>query len=277
VSAGENGMKEHLLELVANKSGLNTKVNTVREYLQAYALRIMHDAGVFRSTAFVGGTALRLLYALPRFSEDLDFSLTEAGVPSYTFGDLIATVKQEFNFAGYSASIRYDDEKTVQSAFVKFDGLLFEAGISPHKNQTFSIKIEIDTNPPAGAVLKTDIVNTYFPISFLSYDPASLLAGKTHALLNRKYTKGRDFFDLGWYLSRWKDIMPNMVFLTNALEQTGWTGPFPTADTWREYLHTVVSRTDWNTVKRDVENFLENPRDMEVFSKENLLRLLKVS
>ena len=204
-------MRDYVLELVATKTGFNAKLNIMREYLQAYILRIMQDNGVFRSTAFLGGTALRFLYNLPRFSEDLDFSLT--GNKHYTFADLVVKIKQELKLAGYDISVSYNDEKTVQYAMVKFDKLMYEAGISPHKEQKFSIKIEVDTNPPEGAGLKTDIVNKYFPISFLSYDIPSLFAGKFHALLSRKYTKGRDFFGLGWYLSRWKDISPNINLL----------------------------------------------------------------
>lgn len=268
-------MKEYVLELVAARTGFNEKLNSMREYLQAYILRIIHDEGVFRSTAFLGGTALRFLYKLPRFSEDLDFSLT--GDKQYTFVDLVAKIKQELKLAGYDISISYNDEKTVQYALINFENLMYEAGISPHREQKFSTKIEIDTNPPQGAVLKTDIVNIYFPLSFLSYDIPSLFAGKLHALLNRKYTKGRDFFDLGWYLSRWKDISPNITLLQNALKQTSWEGEMPSERTWRDFLYTVVEKTDWQRVKQDVENFLENPSDMKIFTKENVLNLVKGS
>ncbi len=74
----------------------------------------------------------------------------------------------------------------------------------------FLIKLKVDTNPPAGAKLKTEEENKFFPVAFWAYDISSLFAGKINAILCRNYTKGRDFFDLGWYLSRWKDIEPNM-------------------------------------------------------------------
>lgn len=268
-------MKDYVLELAAQQSGLNAKRNIMREYLQAYALRVMRDHGVFRTTAFLGGTALRFLHDLPRFSEDLDFSLTDRAKPAYTFVELIAKLKQEFVLAGYAVSVAYNDEKTVQSAFIKFDDLLFEAGLSPHKDQKFSIKIEIDTKPPAGAGYRTDIINKYFPVSFLSHDLSSLFAGKMNALLSRTYTKGRDFFDLGWYLSRFKGLAPNMTLLSNGLKQTGWSGAVVTENNWRDCLHEVVERAEWGKVRQDVENFLETPGDAEVFSKENVLRLLE--
>lgn len=266
-------MKDYLLDLVGKQSGYNTKLNAMREYLQAYTLRIMHDQGVFRTTAFLGGTALRFLYGLPRFSEDLDFSLVKKD--EHCFTALIKKVKEELSLSGYNVTATCDEERTVCNSFIKFEGLLYEAGLSPLKSQKFSIKIEIDTNPPEGAVLKTDIINKYFPIAFLSYDLPSLFAGKTHALLSRKYTKGRDCFDLGWYLSRWKDLAPNFTLLENALRQTGWQKEIPSAKTWKKIVAGVVRGIDWKKVTQDVENFLENSRDLEIFTKENILMLLE--
>ncbi len=266
-------MKDYVLELVSEKTGYNVKLNIMREYLQALILRIMHDKRVFRSTAFLGGTALRFLYGLPRFSEDLDFSITEK--KQFIFADLIVEIKKELELAGYNISIDYNDEKIVQYAMIKFEQLMYEAQISSRREQIFSIKIEMDTNPPEGANLRTNIVNKYFLVSFLSYDVPSLLAGKLHALLSRKYIKGRDYFDLVWYLSRWKNIIPNISLLQNALTQTGWKREMPTADTWRDFLYGTVRALDWHDVENDVKNFLENPSDMDIFTKSNLLHLIK--
>lgn len=266
-------MKDYALELISKQNGFNTKLNIMREYLQAYILRILHDEGLFRTTAFLGGTALRFLYGLPRFSEDLDFSVVKDGPQQ--FSSLFKKVKDELVLSGYDISASYSQEKAVQSALIKFERLMYEAGLSPLKKQKFSIKVEFDTNPPEGAGLKTQIVNKYFPISFLSYDEPSLFAGKLHALLSRKYTKGRDFFDLGWYISRWKNLSPNILFLNNALKQTGYRGAMPTETNWREIIYEVVKKIDWPKVKQEVENFLERPSDMNVFTRENILGLLK--
>lgn len=266
-------MKDYCMELIAAQKSSTAKYNAMREYLQTYVLRIMHDKRVFQSTAFVGGTALRFLYRLPRFSEDLDFSLHKK--PNYSFTDLMNVIKKEIILAGYKADISYDKTKTVQSAFVKFSELMHEAKLSPLKNQKFSIKVEIDTKPPKGAVLTTQIVNKFFPIAFLSYDLSSMFAGKIHALLTRKYTKGRDFFDIAWYLSRFKTLTPNFKLLHNALTQTGYTKKMPGESDWRTYLSRIIEKADWKKVYGDVVNFLENPKDMEIFSKENVLKLLR--
>ncbi|PJA61910.1 MAG: hypothetical protein CO162_03810 [bacterium (Candidatus Ratteibacteria) CG_4_9_14_3_um_filter_41_21] len=266
-------MRDYVLELANKQTGFNAKLNMMREYLQAYILRILHDEGVFRTTAFLGGTALRFIYGLPRFSEDLDFSLSNG--EKYSFVKLIKKMKEELRLAGYEVTISYNEKKIVQHAFFQFEGLTYEAGISSHPQQKISIKIEIDTNPPKGAVLRTHIFNKYFPIAFLSYDLSSLFAGKVSALLSRKYTKGRDFFDLGWYLSHWKDISPNIVLLQNALKQVKWKEKIPTETNWRNYLYRVVKEADWRKVRKDIENFLENPSDVNIFTQENVLNLIK--
>jgi predicted nucleotidyltransferase component of viral defense system len=265
-------MRDYALEIVSEQKGANAKLNVLREYLQAYILRIMSDCGVFNTTSFIGGTALRFLYGLPRFSEDLDFSIINER--DYSFLDLISKIKNELILTGYEVAVSYNDKKTVQHAFVKFGELMYEAKISPVKSQKLSIKIEVDTNSPQGAFLKTKVVNKYFPLAFLSYDIASLFSGKLHALLSRGYTKGRDLYDLGWYLSKWNDLSPNIKLLQNALSQTGYKDELPDHKNWKKILKQAVEKTDWSKVEQDVRNFLENPKDLDVFTKENILSLI---
>lgn len=266
-------MKEQALYLAGKQTGQSSKFNSLREYVQAYMLRILHDAGLFRSTAFVGGTALRFLHDVPRFSEDLDFS--HAKGDAVKFVPLLKKIEAELVLAGYAVAVSYKNEKAVASAFVRFPGLLHEAGLSPHQNQNLSVKIEIDTNPPEGAVLRTAVVNKYFPIAFFAYDLPSLFAGKLNAVLCRRYVKGRDFFDLGWLLSRWPELAPNMELLRNGLLQMHWQGPMPDQDHWRHVISRAVEKADWKKVVQDAQNFLEKPSDMDIFSKENILQLLK--
>ena len=241
-------MKDFCLELASKQAGFNAKLNIMREYLQSYALRTLQDDGAFRSMAFVGGTALRFLHALPRFSEDLDFSL-EGKKNTRPFPVIIKKIKEEFILAGYDVTVTYNDEKTVQHAFLKFEGLMHEAGISPHKDQRLSIKIEIDTRPPEGAIMETKIVNKYFPLSFLSYDLSSLFAGKFHALLSRKYTKGRDFFDIVYLMSKTE---PDLEFLKVRMN-------IGSKKELLARLKTRMKELDLKLLARDVEPFLFDP------------------
>jgi len=265
-------MKDYALQLVSSRTGHEEKLNCLREYLQAYILRILFDDGFFDYSAFVGGTALRFLYRIPRFSEDLDFSVT--GKRLYPLEPGMLRLKRELNISGYNVTIKYNDSKTVQYAMIGFVGIMFEAGISPHRNQKLSIKIDIDTQPPEGAVPTTHISDIFFPMAYVTYDLPSLFAGKLHALLCRSYMKGRDFFDLGWYLSRWPDLAPNIFLLHNALRQTGWEESFPTEDDWRIRLYQVVESADWDLVRKDVTPFLVRPADLNIFTRENVLQLL---
>lgn len=252
-------MKDYCLTLAARQPNYNAKLNTMREYLQANILRALQERGFFRTTAFVGGTALRFLYDLPRFSEDLDFSLISPA--NYEFTALVTQVKDELSRAGYGVEAKYNDRKTVVNAFFKFKGLLFEAGLSPLKSQNFSVKLEIDTKPPAGGATQTRMVNKFFPVTFLTFDLPSLFAGKIHALLTRPYARGRDYFDLSWYLSRNKGLEPNFTLLKNALTQTRYEKEFPQNGNWREVLLRALKEADWAVIRNDVRNFLENPKD----------------
>jgi predicted nucleotidyltransferase component of viral defense system len=138
-------MKDHVLELVAKKSGFNVKLNLMREYLQFYILRIMHDEGVFRYTAFLGGTALRFLHGLPRYSEDLDFSCVHKA--TYTFSDLMKKVKEELVLAGYSVEVVCSKNKVVNNAFVKFEGLMYRQGFLLLKIRNSRLRLRLIRTP----------------------------------------------------------------------------------------------------------------------------------
>lgn len=266
-------MKDFLLALAGESADSVQGRNISREYLQARILHGLQRTGAFLPLAFHGGTALRFLYGLRRFSEDLDFALEN---PSSNF-DLqyyLKKLREMFISEGYKLEIRSNLDKTVQSAFLKFQGLPYELGFSPYKNENLSIKIEVDTHPPAGAVLANTIVRKYFFLNLHHHDRASLLAGKIHALLSRKFTKGRDLYDLLWYLSdpNWPE--PNFVFLKNALIQTGWEKDIPDERNWRAILVEEISSLDWKKIGTDVKPFLEEKDGGLFLTKDNLISIL---
>ena len=149
-----------------------------------------------------------------------------------------------------------------------------EAGISPHANQKLNLKLEIDTNPPERFQTDTSLINEYFPVALNHHDKSSFIAGKCHAILQREWTKGRDFFDLLFYLNKWEDIEPNYRYLNNALNQTGYEGDKITEENWRTALLEKVNEVSWPTVEEDVKPFLLNELDLKVFSKEFLIKEL---
>ncbi|MFB6216991.1 MAG: nucleotidyl transferase AbiEii/AbiGii toxin family protein, partial [Candidatus Aenigmatarchaeota archaeon] len=103
------------------------------------------------------------------------------------------------------------------------------------------------------------------------HDKPSFIAGKCHAVLQREWAKGRDFFDLLFYLSRWKETQPNFEYLNNALDQTGYDKGEITPENWRKCLLERVKEISWSAVEEDVKPFLLKPADEELFSKEFLI------
>ena len=264
-------MKEQALAIAGEASDSGTALNLLREYLQAFVLRSLHDCEAFRSLAFVGGTALRFLHGLPRFSEDLDFSLDQSA--HYDGKAWMASVKRELTLAGFEAEVSWNDRKTVHTAWIRLAGLLRDAGLSPLPDQKLSIKLEIDTRPPAGAESERRVVTRHLSFFLRHYDLPSLLAGKLHALITRKYVKGRDWYDLMWYLSQRPAPIPNLIFLQNALDQTQGAGTFD-ASQWQYLVRARLHQLDMASVHKDVLPFLERRAETDLLSRENLDRLL---
>ena len=269
-------MKDYLLELVRAAPTPGMGLNLAREYLQARILGMLQHAGAMIPLAFHGGTALRFLYTMPRYSEDLDFALERPATP-YDFRAYLRSIERELSAEGYHVEVRVADAKTVQSAFVQFVGLLHEAGLSAHAGQKLSVKIEVDTRPPAGAGLATTVVRRHVTLQLHHHDKPTLLAGKLHAVLQRPYVKGRDLYDLLWYLSDRNWPEPNLFWLNNALDQTEWRGEVLTADNWRAIMVRQVNALSWERVLDDVKPFLSSESDIQMLTRENLLNVLHAS
>ncbi len=246
----------------------------VREYLQARILQTIGLSGQMTSLAFMGGTALRFLYAIPRYSEDLDFAL-EGDSSSYEFSGVLSNITRTFEREGYAVAAASRSQRTaVDKAFVKFPGLLHELGLSSHVNETVSVKLEIDTDPPAGAVCEISEVRRFAVARVLHHDRASLMAGKLAAVLMRQYTKGRDLYDLLWYLAdpTWPE--PNLELLRNALRQGGWGGEDLGVHTWRAAVLERLEQTDWEKGRLEAVQFLERPAEAEMLALETFRRIL---
>ena len=267
-------MKEYLKILLQSSSTPVEAHNLTREYLQALILQSLQRAGAMTTIAFHGGTALRFLYSLPRYSEDLDFAL-ERNPVSYDFRSYLQTIRKDLEAQGYTITLKVNDQKTVHSAFIRFSGLLYELKLSPHQDEILAVKLEVDTNPPAGAVLDTSMVRRHVLLNLQHHDRASLLAGKLHAILQRPYLKGRDLYDLIWYLSdkSWPD--PNLDLLNNALSQTEWIGAMFTVENWREIVRSKIESISFEQALDDVRPFLGVGEDIDLLTKDNLLGLLK--
>jgi Nucleotidyl transferase AbiEii toxin, Type IV TA system len=265
-------MKEQALALVSGVTDPGQAINLLREYLQVLVLRSFHECEAFRSLAFVGDTALRFLHGLPRFSEDLDFSMVS--VEGYAGREWMAKVKRDLTLAGFNAEVTWNDRKAVHTGWVRVPGILHDAGLSAFPDQKLAIKVEIDVRPPAGARCERRLVTRHVTFFLQHYDLPSLLAGKLHAAITRKYAKGRDWYDLMWDLSQRPPLTPNLPLLQNALDQTQGAGRRD-ARSWRELVRERLATLDMKAVREDVSPFLERPQDAALLTRDNLEELLQ--
>lgn len=151
-------------------------VNALREIFQEIALCGLWRAKFHEKAAFYGGTALRVLYGLDRFSEDMDFSLL-APDERFDLRPYCGFVEDELGAWGFTATVEAKTktaQSAVESAFLKANTreqlLVIDAGTEVsaaiHGRHRIKIKIEVDTNPPAGFSTETKFLLQ--PIPFRS-------------------------------------------------------------------------------------------------------------
>lgn len=265
-------MKEYIRQLISTQSNPLLRRSIVREYLQARILQMLQEERAFLNIAFLGGTSLRFLYSIPRYSEDLDFSKLES--KNFEFDEFLNSIENGFKLENYEIGIKKSKDKTVLSAFIRFPSLLHEFDLSLYQKETVSIKLEIDTNPPSGANTEVTLIKKYVLLNILHYDKASLFAGKIHAILSRKYTKGRDLFDLIWMLANPEWPIPNFILLNNALKQTNWAGLEINPGNWKDIISSHLIAINWKKATEDILPFLERESEKYLLTLDNCLNLI---
>ena len=257
-------MIDLLKKEISGKGTLGDKVNHLREMLQLVCLKILYDKGRFSNLTFTGGTALRILYGLRRYSEDLDFFLTAK--KGYDFGAIASDLKRGLALNGLEAELRRWALHGVDNAIMKFPGLAAEAGISGAGGPDISIQLEINLDPPAPGGIEKTLVNRIFLINIAHFSLPSLYATKLHACFFRKRIKGRDFYDLLWYLG--KKIKPDYTLLNSAIRQT--EGKFQALDenNIKGFLLERLEKIDFKGLKEDVEKFLEDKNELKLLERD---------
>lgn len=236
--------------------------NAVKEILQEIALYALWRSDFFDVALFQGGTSLRILHGLPRFSEDLDF-LLRAPDPQFDWSPYLRTLTEVAAEFGVKLEAQPPArmDKAIHAALLKNDSIANQLDLSfagQDRRKTIRIKLEIDVNPPLGSGEATSFLD--FPLDYevRHQDLPSNFALKIHALLCRGFLKGRDWFDFSWYVSR--DIAPNLALLRNALIQAGpWAGDHTIAVdiAWLEAaLSSAIAKIDWIEAGEDVARFL---------------------
>lgn len=247
------------------------KISRLREFLQVLVLKITYDKGYFKNLAFIGGTALRLLYNLKRFSEDLDFSLINK--KGFDFERFISVLLNQLKKYGFDTQANLRAEPVVKNAILKFNNILYDLNLSDIQAQKLFIRIEVDTNPPGGYKTEVSLISNVFVFTVTQFDIPSLYSTKLHACFFRKYTKGRDFYDLFWYLGR--NIKPNLKLLNNAISQTEKYNPEITEKNFKIFLKKELNKVDFKKVKKDVERFLIDKSELKLFEKRAAKKLIE--
>lgn len=236
--------------------------HAVREITQEVVLAALGRGDFFKHALFQGGTCLRIFYGLNRFSEDLDFILRRPD-PNFQIREYVRHLTDELAAYGYQVEIvdRGKADAAVRKVFVK-DNSIGRLIDLRHVNQSgppahIRIKLEVDTNPPAGSGEELLYLDFPFVSAVAAQDRPSLLAGKIHALLCREYVKGRDWYDFLWYTAQ--GIGVNYSFLSSALDQHGpWRGKGIAVDKgWvTGELERKIAGLDWKQTAEDVRRFV---------------------
>lgn len=257
---------------VYDLSTLQHRRNATFEVNQQIILAGLYAGGFFDNAAFYGGTCLRIFHGLPRFSEDLDFSLLTHN-EKFDFTKYFHPILDAFAFVGRDVEIIKKEKKTfgkVESAFLKDNTEVYDVRFQTEKSM--KIKIEVDICPPLG--FSTEQKLLIQPYSFMTrcYTLPNLFAGKMHALVFRTWknrVKGRDWYDFEWYVRH--NIPLNFAHLVERCKQ--FNGEDMTKDVFIERLKERFATTDISLVKEDVFPFVRNPRELDIWSNDYFLQV----
>lgn len=241
--------------------------NALKEIIQEIVLLGLWRSKFYEKAAFYGGSALRILHKLDRFSEDLDFSLIQPE-KAFDMKQYLGAVKSELELWGFEVSTEEkdkEDKSTIDSAFIKANTLVhllkIGSNLKTHKNAVMKIKLEIDKDPAIG--FTSDLKYHLHPIPFTikTMTLPGLFAGKLHALLCRTLRtniKGRDWYDFIWFVKN--NIPCDLHYLKNKMVQTGHIdfSETLTKEKLVELMSEKSKKIDFSLAKRDVEPFLKN-------------------
>ncbi|MFA6434512.1 MAG: nucleotidyl transferase AbiEii/AbiGii toxin family protein [Elusimicrobiales bacterium] len=255
------------------------KLRALREILQETALLGLWRGKFFERAAFYGGTALRVLYGLDRFSEDMDFSLLKPD-PDFRLEPYCGFIKDELRAFGFTAEMAVKQKAPgghIKSAFLKANTLeqLLVIGMEGDREMPLTkIKIEIDADPPPRFKTEARLLLNPVPFNVKAFAPSSMFAGKMHALLCRGWktrVKGRDWYDFVWFVGRRTPV--DLRHLEQRMRQSGdWIEDGPlTEEALRDLLRRHIESVDVAQAKDDVSRFLTVPDAVAIWSKDFFL------
>jgi predicted nucleotidyltransferase component of viral defense system len=250
----------------------NDKRNAIHEVIQEITLAGLYRSGFFEKAAFYGGTCLRIFHSMPRFSEDMDFSLV-AKVDSFSLKEYFPAIVAEFKALGRNVVITRKEKRisgNVESAFLKDNTEIYN--LTFQTERTIKVKIEVDTNPPLE--FRTEQKLLLQPFSFMTrcFILPDMFAGKMSALLFRNWktrVKGRDWYDFEWYVRN--QVPLGFTHLQERARQ--FNGVDMSREDFISKLKTRLSSTDIDMVKRDVIPFIMDEKELDIWSNDYFLQL----
>jgi len=217
----------------------------LREYLQYKVLQAIFDSKHASKLAFLGGTALRIVYGNNRFSEDID--LDNFGLSWSDIEDVIQKVKRFLELEGFEIEVR-NVAKGAYRCYLRFPALLYEQGLSPYQQE--KILIQVDTTAQ-GYKYEPEIIllNKFDVFAEIRVTPLDvLLSQKIYTAVNRERPRGRDFYDITYLSSRTK---PDYKFLNQKLGVS-------TAEDLRREITKKIEKLDFEKLSDDVAPFIMN-------------------
>ena len=262
-----------------SRDTIEENVFALREVLQQLALLGLWRSKFFEQAAFYGGTAIRILYGLDRYSEDLDFSLLapERDFSLSRYGSALERELAGFGFEVSFEPVRKSQESAIESAFIKTNTLKQMVVIEADRrmlrglqsDQKLKIRLEVDVDPPGGFETESKPILQPVPFAVRTYTLPDLFAGKMHALLCRRWrnrVKGRDWYDFVWYVANYPRL--RLSHLEQRMRQSGdYTneralGP----DAFREMILEAVGALDIKRAREEVLPFVVDLRTVEIWS-----------
>ena len=253
--------------------------NAYREIGQKIILSGLSRSKIFEYVSFYGGTSLRILHNLDRFSEDIDFTLIKE-CKDFKLEEYLVYAVNELNSFGFNATFNVKEKNvntSVISGYIKFNlenaiKICFnDDKFNVNKEENINIKVEVETNYYNDYILeyKKILFPAYFKVQ--TFDLSTLFSCKLLAVLKRNWKtriKGRDYFDFLFYMTN--QIKPNYKFLANGLGIESINN-----EELKQMLINKFNDIDFNLALKDVYPFIKNDsRFIDLFKKEIFIDLL---
>lgn len=247
--------------------------NLLKEVVQAYVLKFVSGSKWNDTLVFKGGTALRFCFDLPRLSEDLDFDVEkfdEFDIEDFA-GSIKTYVSEELQYRDLDVKIAKND----RTVYLKFP-ILRQLGVDVESSESNIVHVRLDFAPAPNITINTEIsTKLTLGIAFIMrrYSINDLFAGKIGAILTREKIegvelverfKGRDYFDLVWFLE--KKVKPNWDMVE---KQTGFD-----KKTAILKLNEKVAKVTKELLIEDLSPFIDNPVFIKDFA-QNYPKLLR--